>query len=525
MRSVITWKKAVQTLGCAVFCLLIFGMAFRNRTLGLEPLTSFLRGEISFSEMKDTLSDNYLSDRMLAKDPLVVYSGGYARLIGRNQCNQVQRMNNGMLLSPKSSIADLSAFEENLVSFHRFLEKNGIPFLFIAAPHKVPTDEQLLPVGVTDLLNETQDRVVRHLADRRVPCVDLRQEMSRTAAQVEKYFYKTDHHWNAEGAFYAFQRIVQYIQEQIPSVRASCTDAALWEKTVLPDWWLGSLGRRVGPLFAGLDDLDYILPAFDTAMARYSPGFWAYKGDFRKVNIREWFIDHSDPMVLDNYNRYVGGHYPLTCHRNAQAENPLRLLLIRDSFLLPVECFLSTEFAAVDAINPRDYDRMSLLDYIALNPPDMVIMLNYETTMELEAYQDFGEEKGLAVRGETLFRQSSSVISGQSEGPDYLSIPLRLAPGQSGELTIGSLRIEAGAPEGVSVLLCQNGQRLDETAFDPDYGNLYGFHWGFQVPQKGDPDAPEDYELRLYAGIAGDTAGTVLRCQDIQVHECFLPDP
>ena len=520
MRSGITWKKAAQALGCSVFCLLVLVMAVRNRTLALEPLEAFFRGRSSFEEARDTLSDNYLSDRLTEKKPLVVLSGGYARLLGRTRYNRVQRMNNGMLTTLKSGNPDLTAFEENLDSFSRFLTENGIPFLFIAAPHKVPTDETLLPTGVSDQQNAIQDRVLANLAERGVPCFDLRPEMSRTAAQVEKYFYRTDHHWNAEGSFYAFRRIMELIQELQPRVKGSFTDPSLWEKTVLPDWWLGSAGRRVGPLFGGTDDLDYYLPAFDTAMTRFTPGYWAYRGDFRRVNIREWFIENSDLMVLDNYDRYVGGNYALTYHRNAQAENPLTLLLIKDSFSMPVECFLSTEFAAVDVLDPRGYDRMSVMDYVALNRPDLVIMLSYETTMELEDYQHFGEAKGPAVRSELLFREAAADLSGNAGGTDYFSVPLSLQPGQSCELTVGSIQA-SGDPEGVSAVLYRGAEPVDETAFDIEYGNLYGFHWGFQVPEN--LDSSEGFELRIYAGIAGNTAGIVLHCEEIQVHECLLP--
>ena len=258
-------------------------------------------------------------------------------------------------------------------------------------------------------------------------------------------------------------------------------------------------------------------------MARYTPGYWAYRGDFRRVNIREWFIENSDLMVLDNYDRYVGGNYALTYHRNAQAENPQTLLLIKDSFSMPVECFLSTEFAAVDVLDPRSYDRMSVMDYVSLNRPDLVIMLSYETTMELEDYQYFGEAKGLTVRGETLYRQAEADISGGAGVTDYLSVPLSLQPGQNCELTVSSIQAAAGNPDGVSVVLCRGTQQLDETAFDIDYGNLYGFHWGFQIPEA--QDTAEDCELRLYAGIAGSTEGVRLHCQEIRVNSCVLPDP
>ena len=521
MRSRITGKKVVQTAGCVLFCLLICGFAFLNRTLGLEPVMQFLRGQSGFVEMKETLTSNYLSNRLRGHSGLITLNGGYTRLLGRTQCNHVQLMNNGMLASVRKGQPDLSAFEDNLVSLNRFLEKEDIPFFYLSAPHKVPTGEQLLPAGVQDRQNQILDQVLSHLEMNHVPCVDLRPEMSSTAGQVESYFYRTDHHWNARGAFYAFQRIMELIQERFPDVKASCAHSDLWENVILPNWWLGSSGRRVGPLFAGTDDLDLCLPRFETDMARYTPGYWAFKGDFRHVNVREWFVENSDYMVLDNYDRYVGGNYPLTYHRNARAENRMNILLIKDSFMMPVECFLSTEFTALDVIDPRGYDQMSIKDYIALNPPDLVIMLCYATSMEQEDFQNFGQDVECTAAEKALWEAPSVSLRGTaSDGRDYLSIPLSLEPGKGYRLEMDSVDVLSGLPEGISAVLLRGGEKLDETAFDVDYGNLYGYRWGFYVPDN--PSGESACELRLYAGVAENTGGIGLLCSGLRIRECVL---
>ena len=521
MRSRITGKKVVQTVGCVVFCLLICGAAFLNRTLGMEPALQFLRGQSSFAEMEKTLASNYLSERMRGQSALITLNGGYTRLLGRTRCNQMQLMNNGMLVSVRDDLPNLAAFEENLVSLNRFLQEAGIPFFYLSAPYKIPTGEQLLPAGVQDRQNQILDQVLSHLKMKNVPCVDLRPKMSSTASQVESYFYRTDHHWNARGAFYAFERIMKLIQERFPDVKASYAHADLWEKTSLPHWWLGSAGRRVGPLFAGTDDLDLYLPLFETDMARYTPGYWAFKGDFRHVNVREWFMENSDYMVLDNYDRYVGGNYPLTYHRNTRAENRMKILLIKDSFMLPVECYLSTEFTALDVIDPRPYDRMSIKNYIALNPPDLVVMLCYATSMELEKYQDFGQDVKCTAAGEALWETPSVSIRGSNfTSRDYLSVPLSLEPGKGYRLEIDAVDVLSDLPEGISAVLLCDGQKLDETAFDVDYGNLYGYHWGFYIPETLSGESA--YELRLYAGIADSTGGTDLLCSGLRIRECIL---
>jgi hypothetical protein len=86
----------------------------------------------------------------------------------------VQLMNNGMLASVRKDQPDLSAFEDNLVSLNRFLKEADIPFVYLSAPHKVPTGEQLLPAGVQDRQNQILDQTLSHLEANSVPFVDLR---------------------------------------------------------------------------------------------------------------------------------------------------------------------------------------------------------------------------------------------------------------------------------------------------------------------------------------------------------------
>ena len=514
MRFRLNGKRAARILGCAVFCLILCAMAFFNRTLILEPVAAFLHGG-SFQEMKGTLQENLLGGRLRYRNELLTLNGGYARLEGRDEYNAIQTMTNGMLTAVIDPLPDVSPFTENVSHFCRFLEGEGIPFLFVMAPYKCPVTENLLPAGVTDYTNTIGDLVMTQLRERNVPAIDLRATMSQTREQVEKYFYRTDHHWNAEGAFYAYQQIMEAIRADFPETKTTYENAELWEKTVLPNWWLGSHGKRVGPLYDGVDDLDLYLPVFDTEMSRYSLGVWAYKGDFRKVSIREWFVQESDYMRLDNYQRYLGGGYPLTLHRNQGAENQLKLLMYRDSFMLPVECFLSTEFTSIDVLDPREYGAMSEMDYVRLNPPDMVIMMNYPGTLANDYFASFGEDRPL-LPGEIKAYGDLTVRGSADTEQGYEILPADFESGKSYVLTMDGIQTRDGAPEGATVALYDGDKRLDLTIFDIEYGSEFGFRWGFQLPQK---ETEGEYRLRFYAGINGATEGMELGYQGIRLQE------
>ncbi|MBP3721371.1 MAG: hypothetical protein J6J41_08550 [Clostridia bacterium] len=519
----INGKRAVRMAGCALFCLIVCVEAFWNRTLILGPVSEWLRGHYGFEDMKREVQENYLDDRFRGKNDLITLNGGFARLQERTHYNSVQLMKNGMLTSLNPEAADTADFAESLSRFSRYLDGLGIPFLFVMEPFKIPTEENLLPAGVTDKANETADQALAQLRERNVPVLDLREEMSRTEEMIRKNFYRTDHHWNAEGSFFAYQKIMEAIQKQFPDTKMSYTDRSLWEKTVVPHFWLGSDGRRVGPLYAGTDDLDYYLPAFETEMSRYSIGVWVCRGDFREANMREWLLEKSDYFNMDTYSRYLGGGYPLTLHRNAGAENPRKILILRDSFVLPVECFLSTELAAVDSLDPRRYEEMTETDYIAMNPPDMVLFMIYPEILTSQYFPYYFPEEGksLEILGESEFGDVS--VTGTSGNSDYQILPARLESGKSYVLTMEHIRAESGEPDGANIRLYHGENLEDETVLDIDYGNRYEHRWGFRIPD-GAEDG-EGYELRLYAGVDGATENVRLDYQGIRLREGVLKKP
>ena len=199
----INGKRAVRMAGCALFCLMVLVLAFWNRKLILEPVTEFLRGNYGFEDMKKEVQENYLDDRFRGKNELITLNGGYARLQGRTRYNGVQLMKNGMITSWTSKMMDTSDFAESISGFSRYLDGLGIPFLFVMEPFKIPTEENLLPAGVTDRTNEIADQALAQLKEKEVPVLDLREDMSRTGEMVRQYFYRTDHHWNVEGSFFS----------------------------------------------------------------------------------------------------------------------------------------------------------------------------------------------------------------------------------------------------------------------------------------------------------------------------------
>ncbi len=516
-------RRRVAGFCCVLFCLMIGVMAFWNRTLFLEPLRRFIRGEIPFSWMKDEVGDGYTSERLRGQGELLTLNGGYARLCGRTRFNEVQKMTNGMLTFANTEKADMTAYAENVISLYQTLAEEGIPFLYVMAPDKASPAEELIPAGsMTDACHQNADETLAMLKTAGVPCLDLREILSSTREQVEAYFYRTDHHWNADGAFRGFQEMMGRLKSMMPEMKAENADDALWIRHELPDWWLGSHGRRVGAFFAGTDALCWYLPAFETEMSLTCPGFVFRRGSFEQANIDRFFLERKNDLEMDNYHVYIGGDFPLILHRNQNAENAKRALLIRDSFMLPLEAFLSTEFREIDALDPRYYREMTVSEYLVMHMPDVVIMMNHPSILANGNYTDFGVLKGQAEAGDTLLEQESIRLAPQPGEEHAAAIRIQAENGKAYELTFSGLERSEIPAVGANAVLtdARKEKEISRITFDISYCEQNGFRWSFLIPE----DGSGEYELLLYDGFNEETVGCGLTWRGLRLREIILPE-
>jgi len=371
----------------------LFWFSLSNFHLAQEPITHFLDNPTVFQTERDQIQKNYISDDLLYKTDFVNLSGLFARLTGRQMHNDIYRTKNGMLtlIMPEQNMAPLG---NNIIEFSENLASLDIPFLYVQAPYKEDFADAILPDGVTSYANENADTLLSQLLSANVTTLDLRPHISATRELIDTYYFRTDHHWNIDGAFLGFQLISRKIDEMFPdsALDLNYTDKDLWQRHTLEDWFLGSRGKPVGICFGGVDDYSWLTPIFPTQMSTsIDVHNQTFSGDFSKANLRPKFLEKKDYFNINVYCNYIGGDYPLVRHRNPQAPNPQKILIIKDSYSLPVQAFLSTLFREVEVIDPRHYPNYDITNYIQINPPDLVVMLMNPSAFPYKEYMDFGK--------------------------------------------------------------------------------------------------------------------------------------
>lgn len=524
--------RFLQSCGPTVLlCALLLTLFAANIPLLRDAIRTGRADGLTATELRDTLTASY-QENVSGKNAFIDLNGLFVRLTGGRICNEVVRLNNGML----SSVADaegLSNISSSIAALSAALQEQDIPFLFVQTPYKLDRQGQLLPDGVEDPFNALADDVVAGLRESGTPVLDLRDTMAAMPEDIEKNFYRTDHHWTPVAAFSAFQQLSAYLQEVFPD-QPVCGEAQQWESWDIhtkADWFLGSRGKRTGRFFGGVDDLIWMTPKFDTEMSLSVNGAALYRGDFSAANIRPSYIDTRDYFGANAYWVYIGGEYALVQHRNAAAPVDKKLLIVKDSFALPLQAYLSTVFSEIDAVDLRAYKDGTLADYIRDTAPDMVLVCynpSLDGSKRMASFGDVSHISDVCTAAETVFQANSLQISSDDAqywvgdtqywvgDPQYWHEELAptLRRGEQYTLHIDSVDVLAGSAEGLTVALYGDTSKkfflsvVCDISYCTERG---GFTWTFTVPDTADAGTT----VLLYSGIHRQTAGNSILLRNV----------
>ncbi|MBQ4088359.1 MAG: hypothetical protein IJC56_00570, partial [Clostridia bacterium] len=506
----------------AAFLGIVFFFSATNFDLIIEPVRQIIAGEVTVKEFISSVQDTYRAD-IDQKEDFVTLNGAYARASGIQISNNVILMKNGMLTEVQD-VVDTTYASQKVTELYRYLYNEGVEFLYLQSPRKPDMYNELLPTGTVNGSNETANSMVNSLTLTGVPLIDLRYYVSANAEMLGKYFYKTDHHWNAEGAFEAFRVVTEYLQAKYPGqqITSEATDRNNWTLHRIEDHFMGSHGRRVGAGYAGIEDLIYLTPDFGTAISCAVPSKYIYRyGSFENSVLDRKFIEMEPDYYNTNpYCVHTGGDYDHVIFRNANAKSDLKVLLVKDSFGLPFEGFLSTVFKEVDTLDFRHYTDGTLVEEIEFIDPDIVIVMYNPSLLANTDALAFGVENAAQVKAgnvEQIVQPATLNIEAEDRAYNWRKVAT-LQPGTNYTITVEDINVNAGDSQNVQCVVYDFGaeQRLDSTSFDIQYARATGkgYSWTFRTP---DTSAGE-LGLLVYAGVPGKTNGVSVTYENLAVY-------
>ena len=182
-------------------------------------------------------------------------------------------------------------------------------------------------------------------------------------AHADEYIYfRTDHHWTALGAYYAYQKFAQQKG---------------FEPLALSDYEKKSFDGFLGAFYSDTNKNPALAANPDTVEAFVPPGNISLTFTDQKGNTRDWPLisDVSGWAASSKYSTFIGGDNPYTVIQNADLTDGSSCVVVKESFGNAFVPFLTSHYQTVYVIDYR-YWQGNLIDFVKQNKVQDVLFAN-----------------------------------------------------------------------------------------------------------------------------------------------------
>ena len=188
----------------------------------------------------------------------------------------------------------------------------------------------------------------------------------------EYIYFRTDHHWTALGAYYAYV--------------AFCR-VADFEPVPLSDFTEMDQGRFLGSFYSTSPQPSKLEE--DQLYAYYPPGnieMQVYNNGYTYG--AEPIIDRSQSSIFDKYTCFLGGDHTMTVLTNNDLPDGPNCVVYKDSYGNPFVLYLTQHYHRVYALDFRKYDAMGMRSFIqAYHIDDVILAESMSMAMGVGSYQ------------------------------------------------------------------------------------------------------------------------------------------
>lgn len=281
---------------------------------------------------------SYLSDQITFRTELVELKAIAELAIGKRENNGVLLGKDGYLLETCNyTDENYSYLKSNLARVERLsknLAESDIEVLSVLIPRKVDILSTKMPQYYSTERNEYVWELVGD------DHADLRDALARTQNGGGEVFYKTDHHWTADGAYSAYVELGRLLG-YTPYPREH------FDEMTLSDSFHGTTYSTSGFFFVGADTIT-------------APSVSAEKYRVEIVDtgrLLDGMYDLSYLDVKDKYSTFLSGnnaHVSITLQSGEGERSREKLLVIKDSYAHSLVPYLAEHYD-LELVDPRYY--------------------------------------------------------------------------------------------------------------------------------------------------------------------------
>ena len=351
----------------ALFCAFLGGMALLSLLL---PKESFSELENRYLQKAPTLSlsaiesgkfmeeaEDYVSDHIAGRDFWVALKAWSERLSGKGENEGVYFGKEDTLLN-RVADPDEERLSQAMNYLNRLAEQSEVPTYFGVIPTSSAIWHERLPKGAPTADEESAIRELN--GESRAAVVDIYDAL--TAHAGEDVYYRTDHHWTADGAYYAYEAYCES-KDLLPISRGR------HEKREF-DGFLGSFYN---------DTKSKKLQKHPDTVTAYEPiskniSMVCEEANGSKPTYKVIYDVSKHPASL-KYNAFLAGDHAYSKITNEDLTDGSSCVVVKESFGNAFVPFLVDHYQTVHVIDYR-YWNQDLISFVEKKQADDLIFVN-----------------------------------------------------------------------------------------------------------------------------------------------------
>ena len=327
-----------------------------NRKLAQMPVFSvktLLNGK-----WQDDFS-TYLQDQVALRDGWInLESAVNALAFGKTEESGILNGKDGWMFTKLFTVSTDTEKQlgKNISAVTNFAQRYPGRVTFLLAPSASDIYPEMLPANAPMVDEDAMlDDIFAQVQASGADVIDMRDDYR---ANKDQYLYfKTDHHWTAEGAKVGFDALMTAMNEDIPQ--------ASYNIETVKDFH-GTLYSKAPTDFSAADEMHF-----------YSNPDNSVKVNYVQENKQtDTLFDDSFKTKKDKYSTFMGGNFALT-EIETNGENDEHVLIIKDSYGNTVMPFFADKYKHITMIDMRYYHIMdkTVSEYVKDNGITKVIFL------------------------------------------------------------------------------------------------------------------------------------------------------
>lgn len=295
----------------------------------------------------------------------------------------------------KLSLDDVKNSFVKYASLNNYLAKKGIKLLYCYPPDKLCKLGKELPDGAVLYNNQNLDTCLQALKQFGIDCIDLRSELHKDGLNHYSLFFKTDHHWNMDGALWAASAAEKAISNRYGIPMKNVYNLGSYKRKTYKNAMFGWNGQSVTHSVEKSEDFDVLYPEFATKFRlEISNKCIDTIGSFEDIFIDYDYLKSAvEAGGSYAYESILYGNCPYTKITNLKNPRGAKILVIGDSFSVAATPYLALSCSELVRIDTRKDDGNfsgSIINCINKFSPDVVLVLQYlpqELTLNKVALQ------------------------------------------------------------------------------------------------------------------------------------------